>query len=102
MSINRFEFEDVRQMSNGLSHILTNYPDYDVRKVKNSPEYVVFYGDEEIGRWDLWGNKVLTMLWGKDTQKVYHKSPEAALIWLLDSHVPFCSENDFNYVSLSM
>ena len=90
----RFDYEDVRTKSSGLNHILKNHPEYDVRKVSNCPEYVVFFGDEEIARWDTWGQKVLTMLWGVEPQKVYKNSPEAALKWILENHVTSDAEAD--------
>lgn len=89
-------------MSNGLSHILKNQPNYDVRKVKDAPEYVVFFGDEEIGRLDFWGQKVLTMLWGPEPTKIYRNTPEAALTWIINSHEDSQLNDEFDYPPMAM
>lgn len=86
MSLRSINYENSTFISKGINYILGQNSDYDVRKIKGKPEYVVFFADEEVGHLDAWGKKTLATSWGPETEKGYVKSPEAAIKWVIDLH----------------
>ena len=106
MNPRSIDYEDYIPTSKGMQHILNRNEGYDVRKIKGIPEYVVFFADEEVGHLDAWGKKTLVTFWGPELEKGYSKSPETAVISVIQRHkerlMESSEEQEYEPMAMSM